>query len=366
MFSFFQNERLTDEQKILVGNVQQLERERVKSHKLETSSFRNRLAESEKEIQQEDTELKREKDIKSRVEETLVFTMGELRVLRGQHKEIKSQLPQAQETINGLRNQLAESKKKVNTERTTCSQIITSLQSDLRRSSERLKECDDGLERSNEERGRLRQQYEESQSELRRAEATIEQFRQDWTISRHDIKIFEKELGRGAWGWVKEGTFRGTKVAVKQMHDIIVSQHNIISFEREMRMAAICRHPNLLQFIGATNDNAVALFVTELMDTDLRTELTQRSLKYKEVIALSLDVNLALNYLHLKDPPIVHRDVSSANVLLWKQGREWRAKLSDYGSANLIRESKAANTGARIYAAPEAMTRTQHSPKVSY
>ena len=86
MFSFFQNERLTDEQKILVGNVQQLERERVKSHKLETSSFRNRLAESEKEIQQEDTELKREKDIKSRVEETLVFTRRELRVLRGQHK----------------------------------------------------------------------------------------------------------------------------------------------------------------------------------------------------------------------------------------------------------------------------------------
>ena len=96
MFSFFQNERLTDEQKILVGNVQQLEQqlerervkshENVKSHKLEASSFRNRLAESEKEIEQKNTELKTEKDSKSRVEETLVFTRRELRVLRGQHK----------------------------------------------------------------------------------------------------------------------------------------------------------------------------------------------------------------------------------------------------------------------------------------
>ena len=286
--------------------------------------------------------------------------------LRQQYVESQSELRQAQETIDGLRNQLAESEKMVSTVRTTSSQIITSLQSDLRRSSERLKECDDGLERSNEERGRLRQQYEESQSELRRAEATIEQFRQDWTISRHEIEISENVLGKGGWGWVKEGTFRGTKVAVKQMHDIIVSRHNIKLFEREMKMAAICRHPNLLQFIGATNDNAVALFVTELMDTDLRTELTQRSLKYKEVIALSLDVNLALNYLHLKDPPIVHRDISSANVLLWKHGKEWRAKLSDYGSANLMRECKTACPGASIYAAPEARTSMQQSPKVSF
>ena len=73
----------------------------------------------------------------------------------------------------------------VNTERTTSSQIITSLQSDLRRSSERLKEYEERLERSNEERERLRQQYEESQLELRRAEV-----QKDWTIPRHEIRIF--------------------------------------------------------------------------------------------------------------------------------------------------------------------------------
>ena len=217
---------------------------------------------------------------------------------------------------------------------------------------------------------RLHQDVQKKDNDLKTAQQTVKQNRLDWTIPRHDIEIFQKELGRGGWGWVKEGKVRGTKVAVKQMHDIIVSPYNRSLFEREMKMAASCRHPNLLQFIGATNDNGVPLFVTELMDTDLRTKLSQRSLKHKEVITLSLDVNLALNYLHLKDPPIVHRDISSANVLLWKQGTEWRAKLSDYGSATLIQETLNGNfdacPGSRIYAAPEARTSTQHSPKVSY
>ena len=261
-------------------------------------------------------------------------------------------------------------------------QIIPSLRSEVKKNSERLpKEVQqkdamtlkaekdseaEGLRMLNEVHMKLRQQREKSQTELRGAKATIEQHRRDWTIPRHEIEISEKELGRGGWGWVKEGKFRGTEVAVKQMNDSIVSPHNRRLFEREMKIAASCRHPNLLQFIGATNDNAVPLLLTERMDIDLRTLLRKRSLKHKEILTLSLDVNLALNYLHLKDPPIVHRDISSANVLLWKQGTEWRAKLSDYGSANLIRESNTANTGAWIYAAPEAMTPTQHSPKVSY
>ena len=52
---------------------------------------------------------------------------------------------------------------------------------------------------------------------------------------------------------------------------------------------------------------------------------------------ISLDVALALNYLHQKKPePIIHRDISSANVLLWRQGDQWRGKVSDYGTANFM------------------------------
>jgi len=64
----------------------------------------------------------------------------------------------------------------------------------------------------------------------------------------------EKEVGRGAYGWVKEATFRGCKVAVKCLHNELISDYNLHVFDREMTMAARCHHPNLLQFIGATNE----------------------------------------------------------------------------------------------------------------
>ena len=46
--------------------------------------------------------------------------------------------------------------------------------------------------------------------------------------------------------------FRGLKVAAKCLHELILSPYNIAIFTREMKIDARVRHPNLLQFIGAT------------------------------------------------------------------------------------------------------------------
>ena len=228
-------------------------------------------------------------------------------------------------------------------------------------------------QREHEECNRLlvstREQLEDANRALHRAQETVDEYSRmqprDWTISRDEIVITEKVLGHGAWGWVKEGRFRGTMVAVKQMHELIVSPHNRRLFEREMQIAARCRHPNLLQFIGATSDNGLALLVTELLDADLRSVLEQRSLCHDEVVTIATDVSRALNYLHLNKPfPIIHRDISSTNVLLWKREDAYHAKLSDYGAANFLRQCMTVSPGASIYAAPEAVTSRQ-STKVS-
>ena len=167
-----------------------------------------------------------------------------------------------------------------------------------------------------------------SVSELRRQETY------DWAISRDEIQMTENCLGRGGWGSVYEGVYCGCTVAVKQIHDLIISPHNERYFEREMNIASKCHHPHLLLFIGATNDKGTPLFVTELMEKSLRTLLEQRPLSETEISVISLDVARALNYLHLKKPhPIIHLDVSSANVLLWRQSDQWRGKVSDYGPA---------------------------------
>ena len=181
----------------------------------------------------------------------------------------------------------------------------------------------------------------------------------DWVLSRDEILMTDTCLGVGGWGTVLMGKFRGCKVAVKQIHELILSPHNRRLFEREMNIASRCRHPCLLQFIGATNDEGTPLFVTELMESSLRTLLEQQLLPTSDICILSVDIAQALNYLHLSKPPIIHRDISSANVLLWRQGEQWRGKVSDYGTANFMQQIMTVAPGAMIYSAPEALTSNQ-------
>ena len=181
----------------------------------------------------------------------------------------------------------------------------------------------------------------------------------EWVISRDEILMTDICLGVGGWGTVLLGKFRGCKVAVKQIHELILSPHNRRLFEREMNIASRCRHPCLLQFIGATNDEGTPLFVTELMESSLRTLLERQPLPTSDISILSVDIAQALNYLHLSKPPIIHRDISSANVLLWRQGEQWRGKVSDYGTANFMQQIMTVAPGAMIYSAPEALTSNQ-------
>ena len=205
---------------------------------------------------------------------------------------------------------------------------------------------------------------------LATAQQTLEECQQikepcDWVVSRDEVQMTDKCLGVGGWGKVSLGTFRGCKVAVKEIHELILSPYNRCLFEREMKIASKCRHPCLLQFIGATNDDGIPLFITELLETSLRALLEQRQLAETEISIISLDVSLALNYLHNTKPsPIIHRDVSSANVLLWRQGDQWRGKVSDYGTANFVQQAMTKAPGAAIYSAPEAVSSNQ-TPKVS-
>ena len=231
----------------------------------------------------------------------------------------------------------------------------------LERQLREMRQREENLQRQLREK---EQEVNELELSLSLAQQTISEQQQqetcDWVISRDEIQLTNRCLGRGGWGSVYEGVYCGCTVAVKQIHDLILSPHNIRLFEREMNIASKCRHPHLLQFIGATNDEGNPLFVTELMEKSLRALLEQRQLAEVEIRVISLDVARAINYLHQKKPePIIHRDVSSANVLLWRQGDQWRGKVSDYGTANFMQQTMTVAPGAMIYSAPEALTSNQ-------
>ena len=171
-----------------------------------------------------------------------------------------------------------------------------------------------------------------------------------------------QEVGRGGWGVVQVAKFRGLPVAAKCLH---LSQYNRHLFVREMNIASSIRHPNLVQFIGATIEEE-PIILTELMHSSLRTTLERGPLNAAQITSISIDVARALNYLHLMHPdPLIHRDVSSANVLLDRlPSNGWRAKVSDYGSVNYLQHPKTAGPGNLAYAAPEAGAPKLHSPKM--
>ena len=102
------------------------------------------------------------------------------------------------------------------------------------------------------------------------------------------------------------------------------------------------------------------------MSTSLRAELERRPLSTHQITAISLDVASALLYLHLMQPdPVMHRDISNANVLLNPGPNDsWLAKVSDYGSANYLRQVTTRSPGNPSYAAPEASIPTQQTTKM--
>ena len=199
----------------------------------------------------------------------------------------------------------------------------------------------------------------------REREEQLQQLETQWVVERREIQLTGPELGRGGWATVSVATFRGARVAAKCVHNAIISRHNVQLFRREMDMASRIRHPNLLQFIGATNVGEMVI-LTELMPTSLRKELEMDYFSSRVTISIGLDVARALNYLHLMKPhSLIHRDISSANVLLTPlPNSRWIAKVSDYGTVNLLQRLDTICPGNPSYAAPEANDPNQQSTKM--
>ena len=294
----------------------------------------------------------------------------QLREMRQREESLQSQLRETQQREENTQRQLREMQQNSQRQLREMQQREENLQRQLREMQQRFEDSQQRVSTLERQLRDKDQEVNELVLSLSLAQQTISEQQQqescDWVISRDEIQLTNRCLGRGGWGSVYEGVYCGCTVAVKQIHDLILSPHNIRLFEREMNIASKCRHPHLLQFIGATNDEGNPLFVTELMEESLRALLEQRQLSEIEIRVILLDVARAINYLHQKKPePIIHRDVSSANVLLWRQGDQWRGKVSDYGTANFMQQTMTVAPGAMIYSAPEVLTSNQ-TVKVSF
>ena len=193
----------------------------------------------------------------------------------------------------------------------------------------------------------------------------------DFPISLADCVIdnirIGKQIGRGANGRILEANWEGTVVAVKEIHCIFMNEVSDRDFEsfkrsflRECEQSIRLHHPNVVRFFGIYHPPGarVPSLVMERLHCSLTTLLEDNPVvPIGTKLSVINDVALGLRYLHTRNPSaIIHRDLSSNNVLLSK-GME--GKIGDLGTARLVdprRQSRMTQAPGTVhFMPPEAL-----------
>ena len=197
----------------------------------------------------------------------------------------------------------------------------------------------------------------------------MEQPQPQYEFCYQRVELFKTEsLGIGSYGAVCKAMCDDLPCAAKILHPALFqftapgSTSAMIKFEQECHLLSAIKHPHIVQYLGTYRDpeSRLPVLLMELMDESLTQFLEQshEPLPYHTEVNLCHDIALALSYLHSNG--IVHRDLSSNNVLLIAGSR---AKVTDFGMVKLydVNYTTAHLTpltlcpGTVVYMSPEAL-----------
>lgn len=162
-----------------------------------------------------------------------------------------------------------------------------------------------------------------------------------------------------------------------------------LEFIEEMRILSKLRHPNITTVMGKTNDLHVIspdipsssvishttlcfsgaviekgsdpMLIMEFMEHgSLQQVLLNPTMVIESDLILHIlkDIAQGVRFLHSSDPPVIHGDLKSGNVLI---DTKFRAKLSDFG---LSKRKPDKATGTPLWMAPELLTgQSMNTPK---
>ena len=187
-----------------------------------------------------------------------------------------------------------------------------------------------------------------------------------------NVTCTERVIGQGAYGRVMEVS---TLCAAKEIHIALVDFSSPQGFTtlkqkflQECAQCMVLCHPNIVHFQGIyypSKSIQLPWLVMERMDCSLRQYLESyepTAVSFQIKLSILHDVSLGLQYLHAQD--IIHRDLSSNNVLLNKQ---LVAKIADLGVAKMIDPNHARSAtrapGTVIFMPPEALLVTSRYGK---
>lgn len=174
-------------------------------------------------------------------------------------------------------------------------------------------------------------------------------------------------IGKGRFGEVWKGEYKGDDVAVKIFH----TKEELSWFhEVEVYQTCLLRHPNILRFIAADNrDIALQMqlwLITEFCELGSLFELlTRQSFDQDTALKLCFTAACGLDHLHTEivgtqgKPAIAHRDLKSRNILV---KADYSCCIADLGlalryeqSTNVFKEPPRTTVGTKRYLAPEIL-----------
>ena len=180
-----------------------------------------------------------------------------------------------------------------------------------------------------------------------------------------DIQLYKTEtLGTGSYGVVCKAICKERLCAAKLLHPIFFQSNDPgiattrTRFKQECRFLSEMKHPHIIQYLGTTHDpdSGLLVLLMELMDESLThfLERSQQPLAYHIEVDLCHDIAQALAYIHSNG--IIHRDLSSNNVLLLAG----KAKITDFGMSKLLDFNQRMTPlttcpGTLVYMPPEAL-----------
>ncbi|KAI7732407.1 hypothetical protein M8C21_004137, partial [Ambrosia artemisiifolia] len=153
----------------------------------------------------------------------------------------------------------------------------------------------------------------------------------------------QKLLGRGSHGLVYKALLRnGRLVAVKKPSHHNIRHHAVSSVpdnevENEIDILSKLHSPHLVNLIGFSNHpnnpQQNRLLVVEFMSNGTLYDtlhVNPAPPNWGRRIRLAVHTAKAIETLHASNPPVIHRDIKSANVLI---DRNFNARLGDFGLA---------------------------------
>lgn len=150
-------------------------------------------------------------------------------------------------------------------------------------------------------------------------------------------EVFDmEEIGKGGFAVVWKVKYRNKTYASKRLKSSS-DQEVLEKFFAEIRLNASLSHPRIVRFIGVawTHARDIQALFEYMEGGDLRKWLRETRGGPQQCwshvkFQIAIDIAEALRHVHGFQPPLVHRDLKSGNVML---EADIRAKLGDFGIA---------------------------------